>query len=112
MLIFSICRAPLFADITPRTVENFRKLCTGEVGNGSKGHPLHFKGCTFHRVIKDFMIQGGGFETGLQDAKVISDFEKKQKKTKVNPLDQSDQIYILKNFQWIFQADDQGHRSG
>jgi peptidylprolyl isomerase len=54
----------LYSDITPRTAENFRCLCTGEKGIGKEGKPLHFKGSKFHRIIPNFMCQGGDFTRG------------------------------------------------
>ncbi|XP_048336748.2 peptidyl-prolyl cis-trans isomerase CYP40 [Ziziphus jujuba] len=55
----------LYNDVVPKTAENFRALCTGEMGVApNTGVPLHYKGVRFHRVIKGFMVQGGDISAG------------------------------------------------
>ena len=57
----------LFIDLTPKTAENFRGLCTGEYGNvglQSNTKKLHYLNSRFHRIIEDFMLQGGDITKG------------------------------------------------
>jgi len=54
----------LFADVVPKTAENFRCLCTGERGRGVNGKRLNFLGSTFHRIVPGFICQGGDFTMG------------------------------------------------
>ncbi|KAL7443870.1 hypothetical protein ACHAXH_007724 [Discostella pseudostelligera] len=50
----------LFGKVAPRTVENFRSLCACDKGYGKiSGKLLCYRGTTFHRIIPNFMIQGG-----------------------------------------------------
>ena len=68
----------LFKHIVPKTAENFRQFCTGEFRRN--GVPLGYKTSPFHRIMKDFMIQGGDFLKVIQlentKKKVLSSFEK------------------------------------
>ena len=54
----------LYGNVAPKTCDNFRALCTGEKGVGVSGKPLHFKNSIFHRIIPQFMCQGGDFTDG------------------------------------------------
>ncbi|KAF3943740.1 hypothetical protein CMV_029730 [Castanea mollissima] len=54
----------LYGQVVPKTVENFRALCTGEKGKDAHGKKLHYKGTPFHRIVSGFVIQGGDIVHG------------------------------------------------
>lgn len=62
----------LNADKAPITVKNFLQYVDDKF----------YDGTTFHRVIADFMIQGGGFKPGLKNAKKFGDIQAAEKKTR------------------------------
>jgi cyclophilin family peptidyl-prolyl cis-trans isomerase len=62
----------LFEDKAPITVKNFLQYVEDK----------HYDGTTFHRVIEDFMIQGGGYEKGFNRARTRADVMAKEKKTR------------------------------
>ncbi|EYU40426.1 hypothetical protein ABFS82_14G120400 [Erythranthe guttata] len=54
----------LYGQVVPKTVENFRALCTGEMGKAVNKKVLHYKRTPFHRIIPGFLIQGGDIASG------------------------------------------------
>jgi peptidylprolyl isomerase len=52
----------LFDDVVPKTAKNFAELCKGYTDE--TGKVLTYKGSSFHRVIPQFMLQGGDFTRG------------------------------------------------
>ncbi|KAI5961812.1 CPR6 [Candida pseudojiufengensis] len=71
----------LYDDIVPKTTKNFRTLCSEENKHKNSpisGKPLSYKNSIFHRVIKDFMCQGGDFThgTGIGGESVYENFDK------------------------------------
>jgi peptidylprolyl isomerase len=48
----------LFGKTVPKTVENFRALCTGEKGIGKMGKKLTYEGSIFHRIIPQVSLRG------------------------------------------------------
>mmetsp|Transcript_51891 Transcript_51891/g.121393 ORF Transcript_51891/g.121393 Transcript_51891/m.121393 type:complete len:387 (-) Transcript_51891:63-1223(-) len=54
----------LFADVVPKTAENFLALCKGDRGLGQRGKPLHYQGCVFHRILTNSAVYCGDITHG------------------------------------------------
>ncbi len=54
----------VFGEVVPKTAENFMALCRGDKGKNKNGVALRYEGSKFHRVIPNFMLQGGDFTNG------------------------------------------------
>jgi len=51
----------LYDDVVPKTAANFRALARGDAVSQRTGAPIRYKGSKFHRIIPNFMLQGGDF---------------------------------------------------
>ncbi|CAM9331084.1 unnamed protein product [Choristocarpus tenellus] len=60
----------LYANLCPKTCENFRALCVGSNGKSAEGVRLTYRGSLFHRVVQDGWVQGGDIVSGAGDGGV------------------------------------------
>ena len=63
----------LFATKLPRTCENFRALCTGELGSNASGTRLHYKGSSIHSVFPGMIFQGGNISLKAAERKTTEE---------------------------------------
>ncbi|XP_020863833.1 putative inactive peptidyl-prolyl cis-trans isomerase-like 6 isoform X2 [Phascolarctos cinereus] len=70
----------LYADLCPKTCQNFQSLCTGNAGFSQSGLKLHYKHTIFHRLVKNGWLQGGDINMGKE--MVVSQFMDQYSKMK------------------------------